>query len=134
MEINMLVRTKADSLKSEEKYHVISERGAKLYFEVDLQERITYCSPEINKFLESRNGQIKGNSFSNYVILSDLPKVDDAFQVAISGKHHEALRIKVKSKDGKIIQLETKLTPIFGNQMVIGVWGVARIITDTVKE
>ena len=130
----MQLLAEADSLKSEEKYHVISERGAGFHFEVDLQERITYSCPEINKFLGSRNGQIKDTSFSNYVILSDLPKVDDAFQLAISGKRYEALRIKVKSKDGKIVQLETKLTPIFGNSGVIGVWGVARIITASVKE
>ena len=130
----MQLLAEADSLKSEEKYHVISERGAKFHFEVDLQERITYSSPEINKFLGSRNGQIKDTSFSNYVILSDLPKVDDAFQLAISGKRYEVLRINVKSKDGKIVQLETKLSPIFGNSGVIGVWGVARIIAASVKE
>jgi PAS domain S-box-containing protein len=127
-------RAEADSLKSEEKYHVISARGAHFHFEVDLQERITDSSPQIKKVLGFRNDEIKGNIFSNYVILSDLPKADDAFQVAISGKRHEVLRIKVKSKDGKIIQLETKLTPIFGNRNVIGVRWIARMTTASEKE
>jgi len=130
----MQLLAEADSLKSEEKYHVISERGAKFHFEVDLQERITYSSPQTNKFLGIRNDEIKGNIFSNYVILSDMPKTDHAFQVVISGKRHEVLRIKVKSKDGKIIKLETILTPRFGNRNVIGVRGIARMITASVKE
>ena len=123
----MQVRAEAHSPKSEEKYHVISERGAQFHFEVDLQARITYSTPQTDKFLGIRNDDIKGNFFSNYVILSDLPETDHAFQVAISGKRHEALRIKVKSKDGKIIKLEIKLTPIFANRNVIGVRGIARM-------
>lgn len=134
MEINMLVRAQADSLKSEEKYHVLSERDAKFHFEIDLQQRITYSSPQTNKFLGIRNDDIKGNIFSNYVILSDMPKADHAFQVVISGKRHEVLRIKVKSKDGKIIKLETQLTPIFGNRNVMGVRGIARMITASAKD
>ena len=130
----MQVRAEADLLKSEEKYHVISERSAEFHFEVDLQKRITYSSPQTNKFLGIRNDDIKGNIFINYVILSDLPETDHAFQAVISGKPHEVLRIKVKSKDGKILKLETKLTPIFVNRNLIGVRGIARMITASVKE
>ena len=134
MVINMQVLAEADWLNSEENYQGISERCAKFHFEVDLQERITYSSPQTNKFLGIRNDETKGNIFSNYVILSYLPKTDHAFQVAISGKRHEALRIKVKSQDGEIIKLEIKLTPIFANRNVIGVRGIARMITASVEE
>ena len=130
----MQLLAEADSLKSEEKHHVIPERGAKFLFEVDLQHRITYRSPQSDKFLGNGDDEIKGKIFSNYVILSDMPKADHAFQMVISEKRHEVLRIKIKCKDGKIIRLETILTPIFSNRDVMGVRGIARMITASAKE
>jgi len=132
--LNELLDSIPDEAQGEEIYHEISETGAKFHFEVDSQARINYSSPHLLKILGFNGFDVRGNFFSNYVILSDLPKMDDAFQVATSGKRHEALRIKVKNKDGKIIRLETKLIPIFADRKVIGIRGIARMIAASAKE
>ena len=121
-------QAEAESLKREEKFHEIAETGVKFLFEVDLQERVTYISPQIDKILGFRDYEVKGNIFNNYVILSDLPKVDDAFQKVISEVQNEFLEIKVKSKIAKIIPLEIKLIPIIETQKVTGVLGTASVI------
>ncbi len=122
-------QAETESLKGEEKFHEIAETRVKFLFEVDLQERITYISPQIDKILGFRDCEVKGNIFNNYAILSDLPKVDVAFQKVISEVQNEFLEIKVKSKIGKIIPLEIKLIPIIETQKVTGVLGTARVIS-----
>lgn len=121
-------QAEAESLKDEEKFHEITETRVKFLFEVDLQERITYISPQIDEILGFRDYEVKGNILNNYVILSDLPKADVAFQKVIFEVQNEFLEIKVKSKIGKIIPLEIKLIPIIETQKVTGVLGTARVI------
>jgi len=60
-----------------------------------------------------------------------LPKADNAFQVVISEEHNELLKIRVKSKDGKIIPLVIKLIAIFDGRKIKGNRGVGRIIAFT---
>ena len=72
--------------------------------------------------------EVIGKNLNNFVLLSDLPEVDDAFQMVISKEQTELRKIRVKSKDGKNIPLEIKFIPIIDNQKVIGIHGIDRVI------
>jgi PAS domain S-box-containing protein len=104
------------------------ETSIEILFEVNSNHTVEYMSPEIKKVLGYKADEVRGKNFNNYVILSDLPKTDSAFQAVISEEHDELLKIRVKSKDGKIIPLVIKLIPTFDGRKIKGIRGVARII------
>ncbi len=104
------------------------ETSIEILFGVDSNHTVEYISPEIKKLLGYKAYEVLGKNFNHYVILSDLPKVDNAFQAVISEEHNELLKIRVKSKDGKIIPLVIKLIPTFDGRKIKGIRGVARII------
>ncbi len=101
----------------------------KIIFKTDLDQTIEYISPEIENPLGYEPDEVIGVHFNNFVLLSNLSKVDAAFQEVISKGKTELLKIRAKSKDGKKISLEIKLIPVFDNQKVIGVHGIAHIIS-----
>ncbi len=107
------------------------ETSIEILFEVDSNHTVEYISPEIKKLLGYKAYEFIGKNFNNFVILSDLPKADNAFQAVISKEHNELLKIRVKSKDGKIIPLVIKLIPTFDGRKIKGIRGVARIIAFT---
>ena len=107
------------------------ETSIEILFEVDSNHTVEYISPKIKKLLGYKAYEFIGKNFNNYVILSDLPKVDNAFQAVISEEHNELLKIRVKSKDGKIIPLVIKLIPTFDGGKIKGIRGVSRIIAFT---
>ena len=114
--------------ESDDKFHEITETCIEIIFDTDLKQTVEYISPVIEKTLGYDPYEVIGKNLNNFVLLSNLPKVDDAFQAAISKEQTELLKIRVKSKDGKKIPVEIKLIPIIDNQKVIGVHGIARVI------
>ena len=107
------------------------ETSIEILFGVDSNHTVEYISPEIKKLLGYKAYEVLGKNFNHYVILSDLPKVDNAFQAVISEELNELLKIRVKSKDGKIIPLVIKLIPTFDGRKIKGIRGVAHIIAFT---
>ena len=111
-----------------DKFYEISETRYDIIFEVDLERRVEYISPEIKKILGYNAYEMLGKKYNKFVLVTDLPIADDTFQVALSGKSTLFQEIHAISKDGINVPLEIKLIPIFDNQKVIGVHGVARVI------
>jgi PAS domain S-box-containing protein len=111
-----------------DKFYEISETSYDIIFEVDLERRVKYISPEIKKILGYNAYEMLGKKYNKFFLITDLPIVDDTFQVALSGKSTLFQEIHAISKDGINVPLEIKLIPIFDNQKVIGVHGVARVI------
>ena len=114
--------------ESDDEFHEIMETCIEIIFDMDLKKTVEYISPVIEKTLGYDPYEVIGKNLNNFVLLSDLPEVDDAFQTVISKEKTELRKIRVKSKDGKNIPLEIKLLPIINNQKVIGVHGIARVI------
>ena len=112
-----------------DKFYEISETRYDIIFEVDLERRVEYISPEIKKILGYNAYEMLGKKYNKFFLITDMPIVDDTFQAALLGKSTLFQEIHAISKDGINVPLEIKLIPIFDNQKVIGVHGVARVIT-----
>jgi PAS domain S-box-containing protein len=111
-----------------DEFFEITEINYDIIFEVDLKQRFEYISPEIKSILGYNAYEMISKKFNKFVLITDLPIADDAFQVALSGKSTKFQEIQAISKDGINVPLEIKLIPISDNQKVIGVHGVARVI------
>lgn len=124
-----LKRLEADTPVSYAGNQCAKDSNRKILFELDIRHNIEYISPDMNAILGYDPHEVIGKSFSNFVILSDLPDADRALEGVISDEKIEQLKVRVKFKYRKIVVLKVKLIPIIANQKVAGIKGVARVIS-----
>ena len=113
---------------SEVEVHEIKESSFQIIFEVDLKQTVQYISYAIKMLLGYYPYEIIGKNINSFVILSDLPKMEDAFQRVILEEMTEHVKVRVKSKDRKNIPLEIELFPIVHNRKVVGILGTSYVI------
>ena len=120
--------------KSNAEAQEIQESSFQIIFEVDLNQTVQYISFGIKTLLGYYPYDIIGKNINNFVILSDLPIIDDAFQRVILAVVTEHVKVRVKSKDQKIISIEIELIPIIHNQKVMGILGTVYAFEFTKAE
>ena len=106
-------------------FHEIKKSSLRILFEVDLKQTVRYISNRVKMLIGYNPDEIRGKGIYNFVILSDLPKMEDAFQRVILKEMTAYVKLRVKSKDREIIPFEIELIPIIQNRNVVGILGTA---------
>ena len=114
--------------KTKEKIPKISETGIGFFFETDLKQNIIFSTPDVETVLGYKAEEVIEKSFFDYVLVSELPKAFDAFEKTISESRVSYLEIKIRNKNGKLLQLEIKLIPIYMEDEITGIQGIGRVI------
>jgi len=116
--------------KSEEKFRLIAETSVDDIWQLDLNGQVTYASPAVQDIFGYAPQEAVGLGFSAFFPGSEIPCATQAFARAVSGLKHQLLEFIGRRKDGSRVPVEVSITPMMQDDVVVGVQGVARDITE----
>lgn len=112
----------------EEQFRLIAETSTDIIFQMDLQGRITYCSPAMALYGYT-SGEVIMSHFSKFFSGTELPKAELVFAAAVAGEHVDYVELDIVKADGSVFNSEISLTPIRKQGAIVGLQGVSRDIT-----
>ncbi len=118
--------------KSEEKYRFLVENINDVIFDLDVQGRITYISPSIERMSLYKAEEIQGHNFADFIHPQDLPMLENSFRETLSGVMEPA-EFRVLDKDGREISVRTFSRPRFQDDQPAGLTGVLIDVTERKK-
>lgn len=120
-----------DALReSEERFRGVAERNFDMIYELDLEGRITYISSAGEMLAGGKPEEILGTFFHDHLPESEKPKGIDTLTTVSKGQSMHSYQLDIIRNDGTVVSFEFNSSPIFKDGEVIGVYGVARDITE----
>jgi len=120
-----------DALKrSEERFRGVVERNFDVIFMMDTSGHFTYVSPSITAMTGYRVDEFISNSMRGFqpAEMFDFSRL--LFGDLLKGKEIIGYETIVIRKNGTRLNIEVNLSPIMNGEMVVGVQGIARDITE----
>lgn len=114
--------------ESNERYESLFQNSPDAIFTLDDNGMFTSANPASEVMTGYTNEEILKMSLEPVVIPEDLPKAFSHFQNAKEGIPNNS-DISIKSKDGRIIQVNATHFPMKVNGEIVGTYGIARDIT-----
>jgi PAS domain S-box-containing protein len=118
---------------SEERFRGIAERSIDGIFELDLEGRVTYVSPSVQRALGYKPEEVIGTRMERYLPESEFPKIAPNMAALMKGMNVLGVQGEMLGKDGTRISAELNASPIFKDGRVVGVQGIVRDITERTK-
>ncbi|MFC2027255.1 ATP-binding protein [Chloroflexota bacterium] len=120
-----------DALReSEERFRGVAERNFDMIYELDLEGRITYLSSAGEMLAGGKPEEILGTFFHDHLPESEKPKGIDALTTVSKGQSMHSYQLDIIRNDGSVVSFEFNSSPILKDGGVVGVYGVARDITE----
>jgi diguanylate cyclase (GGDEF)-like protein/PAS domain S-box-containing protein len=130
-DITELEHSRIDLYKSEEKFRMIADTSIEVIWQLDPYGRLNYSSPSANIIFGYTSQEIEGLTYNKLLYSEeDVNSADRAFQKALSGKEHQLIELYAIHKDGSIFPIEVSITPIYKDDAIHGVQGIARDISE----
>lgn len=117
---------------SENKYRNIIENSNDPIWIGDTEGNITFFNREAEKMFGYRIDELKNKKYEPLVAKEDLPRLKKIIASAFSG-NPEQFEVKIKKKDGELIDVWIKLNIIRTNGQVQGLIATGRNITEKKK-
>ncbi len=117
-------------LDSESKYRDLFENATDFIWTVDREGRFTNA----NRIAELATGFAKadviGRPFTHFVLPEQREAVGQAFdKIYTTGQPLIAFPVKIQTPDGRNLDLELSATPLYQQEQMVGLQGIARDIT-----
>ena len=115
--------------KSEEKFLELLEHINDIFYELDKQGIIQYCSPSIEDLLGYHQEEIIGRSISDFLDAQDTISAIENLQKVMLGQTapHE---YRVRCKSGEIRWIRVYSNPVMKGKQSVGIRGVMSDITE----
>jgi len=116
---------------SEKKYRTLAETTNDITFTLDLDGKITYISPVVEKLTGYSWQDLVGHSFTKFIAPEYVESTFEHFKKGLGGSEIPLYEIEMKHKDGGTVPVElnvTSLLDVTGN--TTGRIGIARDITS----
>jgi len=118
---------------SEERFRGLAERSIDGIFELDLEGRVTYVSPSVERALGYKPEEVIGTRMEGYLPESEIPKIASNFAALMKGMNVLGLQGEMLRKDGTHVSAELNASPIFKDGGIVGVQGIVRDVTERRK-
>ena len=115
--------------KSEEQFRLMAETSIDVIFQIDLEGKITYCSPALEQMTGVPAEEVIGAHLSDILASEELSKAQEAFDSASKGEQVRMLGLKNRTREGALLYMELSIVPIIQGDEVTGILGVARDVT-----
>ncbi|MGA2239774.1 MAG: PAS domain S-box protein [Candidatus Bathyarchaeia archaeon] len=123
-------RTEEALKESEERFRGIAERSFDAILTVDLEGRITYASPAVERITGYSQSEMLGASFQKFLPESEIPNGMRILSEAVTGDAATSVEANILKKDGSIICFEFAGSPILKDGKLAGFQGIARDVTE----
>ena len=112
---------------SEERFRGIAERSFDAIVSLDLEGRVTYASPAVERMFGYRPEEMIQKRFHSFVPDSEIPK---ALEMIAGMKSVQNLQMEFVRKDGALCTVEANASPILRDGKVVGYQAAYRDITE----
>ena len=118
--------------KSEEKFLELLEHINDIFYELDKQGIIQYCSPSVENLLGYSQAEIIGRSISDFLDAEDTISAIENLQKVMVGQTapHE---YRIRCKTGEIRWIRVNSNPVRKGDQIVGIRGVMSDITERKK-
>lgn len=118
--------------KREELFRLITENTSDAISIVDLNGQFEYLSPSTEAMLGYDLIKMDGSLVTDWIHEEDCPNVSDEFKkIAGRKKFSSQLEFRIRTAEGKYIDSETKINPVFDDEYVVNQFVlVTRDITE----
>jgi PAS domain S-box-containing protein len=123
-------RTEEKLRESEERFRLITETSSDVIFQLDLEGRITYCSPSAQRVLGFTPEEVMGTHLKHFFPETGKGEAMNNFEQVIVTQKARLVEAEIVIQDGKPIPVETNLAPLVKDGTVIGIQGQVRDITE----
>jgi diguanylate cyclase (GGDEF)-like protein/PAS domain S-box-containing protein len=119
---------------NEQRYKSLFEYHSDAVYSLDLEGKFT----SVNKASESISGyrpdELLHKHFTDFIYTDDLQKTIDIFDsTSTNGGNPQSHHIRLNHKSEEIIHLNVTSVPIIVNEQVVGVYGIAKDITEQIQ-
>ncbi|MFD2331071.1 PAS domain S-box protein [Cohnella sp. GCM10020058] len=115
--------------ESEQRYKSLFDYNPSGVYSFDLEGNFTSLNASLEKMLGYTREELMPGSFVHLVYPPDLPRTQANFNRAAQGEPHNYEAV-VLHKDGSLLDLTVTNVPIFVDDRVVGVFGIASDITE----
>jgi len=120
-----------DALReSEERYRTLVESALDVIFTVSLDGTITSLNPAFEAITGRSRSEWIGKQFASLVHPDDLPTVMAFLQDVGKGEVPQFGEVRISTKSGEYLLMETRGAPQTQNERVVGFLGIIRDITE----
>ena len=123
-------KAEEDLRQSETRYRTITERSFDVIFILGTDGKIEYVSPSVEPFLNYTPDDISGKNFAEFISVEDIDSIYEMVNDVLKGHEIREKLAHVHRKDGTTILVEFNATPIRENDIIIGIQGNARDVTE----
>jgi PAS domain S-box-containing protein len=123
-------RTEEALRESEERFRGIAERSFDAILTVDLEGRITYASPAVERITGYSQSEMLGASFQKFLPESEIPNLIRILSEAVTGDAAKSVEANILKKDGSTVCFEFAGSPILKGGKLAGFQGIARDVTE----
>jgi len=116
--------------ESEEKFRLITQSSGEIIWQLNLDGKITFVSPAIEKITGYTPEQALTLDFRAFFPETETDRATEVFIKAASGEQYQQLEFVVKRKDGILVPVEISVTPIMKDNKIISIRGITRDITE----
>jgi diguanylate cyclase (GGDEF)-like protein/PAS domain S-box-containing protein len=113
----------------EQEYKSLYDQNPDAVYTLDLTGRILNSNPACLAVLGYAAGDIKGGRITHLIRDEDMDRTVHLFEQAVAGEPQN-YEIGIHHKNGQAVQLNVTNVPIVVNGKVVGVYGIAKDITE----
>jgi PAS domain S-box-containing protein len=115
---------------SEARLRLMAETVPDYIFQTKRDGTTVYCSPAIQQLLGYSPEERQGHNFLDVILPADLAEAQASFEQVIKGRPLYNVEFSLAHKTGRTVPVEVSVVPVFQDNEVTMLFGVARDITE----
>lgn len=119
--------------ESEKNFRGIVERIFDGILVMDLDGRIIYISPSVERITGYRSEEVIGRQYLDFLVESDKQRSKRNFNALITGTDSLSSRLRFVKNGGIIIHIDANSSPVKKDDELIGIQTIFRDVSDKVK-
>ncbi len=119
--------------ESETKFRRIVGTSIDVIYQLDLDGKVTYVSPGVEKVLGFSADEFVGTYFQDHFRPEDLIVAEQVFARNLQGEEIRGQELRILNKNGEPVDIEVNATKMQSGDKIVGSQGIARDITERKK-
>jgi PAS domain S-box-containing protein len=133
MDVTKQNRAEKALRERERRLQAIVDVSGDVFFELDRQGVVTYCSPPIERIRTFAPAErFIGTHFSQHFVPDQREIAESGFKRALSGQAVKNLRLQVFDRQGASALIEVDMAPISTEERIVGVMGILRDVSERI--